>query len=87
MSRWVVPAIASAMIVGGVAAAIVATPQEVAFGWFAYAPLSEATFAPSGLIVLAGGALGGLIVAVIGVAVLAFWAGYVVRSARARSRD
>lgn len=87
MSRWVVPAIASAMIIGGIAAAVVAAPREVSFGWFAYAPLSEATFSPDGLIVLAGGALGGLIVAVVGVALLAFWAGYVVRAARERSLE
>ena len=87
MSRWFVPVIASAMIVGGVAAAIVATPREVSFGWFAYAPLSEATFTPDGLIVLTGGALGGLVVALIGVAVFAFWAGYTVRGSRARTHD
>lgn len=87
MSRWFVPAIGSAMIVGGVATAVVATPREVSFGWFAYAPLSDATFTPDGLIVLTGGALGALVVAAIGVAVLAFWAGYTVRGSRPRTHD
>lgn len=87
ISRWVVPVIASATIVGGVAAAALATPQDVSFGWFAYAPLSEAAFTPDALIVLTGGAFGGLVVAAVGVVSFVFWAGYTFGASRARSHD
>jgi heme/copper-type cytochrome/quinol oxidase subunit 1 len=46
------------------------------FGWFAYAPLSNQLFTGSGVSVVSQGTQIGLAVAVTGLLVLAFWAGY-----------
>lgn len=46
------------------------------FGWFAYAPLSNQLFAGSGMAFVSQGMQVGLAVAVAGLLVLAFWAGY-----------
>ncbi|WP_218220872.1 hypothetical protein [Nesterenkonia sp. Act20] len=40
---WVV---AIALTVGGIVTLIAAMQQQTRFGWFAYAPLSESTYAP-----------------------------------------
>ncbi len=57
--------------------------QPRAFGWFAYTPLSEATFAP-GIIVLDAVGIAALVIAGLGIALLAGAAGYGLgqRSAR-----
>ena len=46
-------------------------------GWFAYAPLSNQTFAGDGLTYVGAGVRNGLSLAVTGLLVLAFWAGFV----------
>jgi heme/copper-type cytochrome/quinol oxidase subunit 1 len=45
-------------------------------GWFAYAPLSNQLFLGSGMAFVSQGMQIGLAVAVVGLLVLAFWAGY-----------
>jgi hypothetical protein len=50
--------------------------QNVSFGWFAYAPLSNEPFSGSGLAFVTPGTQAGLAIAVVGLLVLAFWAGY-----------
>ncbi len=55
------------------------TNQSTNFGWFAYAPLSDTVFVGNG-----GGAMVsqgtqlGLVVTVVGLLVLAFWAGLAI---------
>lgn len=46
------------------------------FGWFAYAPLNDQLFLGNGMAFVTQGTQIGLAVAVIGLLVLAFWAGY-----------
>lgn len=48
---------------------------NASIGWFAYAPLSNQTFSGSGMVFLSQGTQIGLVVAVTGLLVLAFWAG------------
>ena len=45
-------------------------------GWFSYAPLSNQPFSGSGMAFLSAGAQAGLAMAVAGLLILAFWAGY-----------
>ena len=45
-------------------------------GWFAYAPLSNQPFSGTGMAFLSPGTQAGLAIAVAGLLVLAFWAGY-----------
>ena len=54
-------------------------------GWFAYAPLSNTTFTGSGAAFLSQGAQIGLTVAVLGLLLLAFSAGYRIGRQRAGS--
>ncbi len=49
---------------------------SASFGWFAYAPLSNQPFPGNGIAFVTQGTQIGLAVAVIGLLVLAFWAGY-----------
>ena len=65
---------------------IVAWNQQAtaSFGWFAYAPLSNDTFSGSGLTFVTQGTQIGLGIAVLGLLILAFWAGY--RSGRRTGR-
>lgn len=52
-------------------------------GWFAYAPLSNELFTGNGIAFASQGTQIGLAVAVVGMLVLAFWAGYRIgRNAR-----
>ena len=48
------------------------------FGWFAYAPLSDQLFVGSGVAFVSQGTQIGLVVAVAGLLILAFWAGYTI---------
>ena len=50
------------------------------FGWFAYAPLSNQRFSGSGMAFLSQGTQIGLAIAVVGLLLLAFWAGFRVGS-------
>lgn len=49
--------------------------QSTDFGWFAYAPLSETVFIGNGAAMVSQGTQLGLAVTVLGLLVLAFWAG------------
>ena len=49
---------------------------NASIGWFAYAPLNNQLFTGNGLTFVTQGTQIGLAVAVIGLLVLAFWAGY-----------
>lgn len=75
--RLLVLTIAAVVSVAGLALLLVAllTPiGPASFGWFAYAPLADATFAPGGVSPLLLWALLGVVLLVVGVATL----GYVV---------
>ncbi|SDT58665.1 hypothetical protein SAMN04489743_3762 [Pseudarthrobacter equi] len=83
LSAVVVPFLGvTALLVG----CIVAWNQQAtaSFGWFAYAPLSNDTFSGSGLTFVTQGTQIGLGIAVLGLLILAFWAGY--RSGRRTGR-
>ncbi|AFR30427.1 hypothetical protein [Arthrobacter sp. Rue61a] len=51
------------------------TNQSTSFGWFAYAPLSDTVFVGNGGAMVSQGTQLGLAVTVLGLLVLAFWAG------------
>lgn len=77
------PARISAAIlpVAGLAAVLVGcfvawSYANATFGWFAYAPLSNEVFTGNGIAFVSQGTQIGLAVAVTGLLVLAFWAGY-----------
>jgi heme/copper-type cytochrome/quinol oxidase subunit 1 len=56
---------------------------NASIGWFAYAPLSNEVFTGNGIAFVSQGTQVGLAVAVTGLLVLAFWAGYRIgRNAR-----
>jgi len=71
----VLPIAALAVVLAG---CFVAWSNHVnaSFGWFAYAPLSNEPFSGSGLAFVTPGTQAGLAIAVGGLLVLAFWAGY-----------
>ena len=75
LARLITPLLAVALLVAGAVLLSLPVRQE-SVGWFAYAPLSQQTFAGSGLLIMdaekwAGvGLLGG------GLLMLAFWSGY-----------
>lgn len=72
------------MLASGVAVAIgivvmvAAPPPSATFGWFAYAPLAEATFSPGGNHIVSTGMIVGLVVLVAGLVGLAFSTGFVL---------
>ncbi|WP_026555672.1 hypothetical protein [Arthrobacter sp. 35W] len=73
--RAAVPLAAVALVVFGVGMALIGQ-QQASFGWFAYAPLSDQTFSSDGLLFLSGETQIGVVVAVIGLLMLAFWSGF-----------
>ena len=52
--------------------------QSTSFGWFAYAPLSDTVFIGNGVAMVSQGTQLGLVVTVVGLLVLAFWAGLAI---------
>ncbi|MFJ4210405.1 hypothetical protein ACIPY2_18275 [Paenarthrobacter sp. NPDC089675] len=52
--------------------------RDAGFGWFAYAPLSNASFSGNGVAMISQGTQIGLLVAIVGLLVLAFWAGLAI---------
>lgn len=76
-ARWIVGWVAAgAFILGGAAMIVVGAMTPVSFGWFAYQPLANATFAPgSDAVILSRTAAIGLAVFTLGLLVLAFLAG------------
>ena len=74
LSAAVLPAVGLVAVLVG---CIVAwSNANATFGWFAYAPLSNEPFTGNGLTFVTQGTQIGLAVAVIGLLVLAFWAGF-----------
>ncbi|MGK3647921.1 hypothetical protein [Pseudarthrobacter enclensis] len=71
----VVPVLALAAVLAG---CLVAWNGQVksSFGWFAYAPLSNDFFSGSSMVLVTQGTQIGLAIAVAGLLVLAFWAGF-----------
>ncbi|MDT0194273.1 hypothetical protein Q9R30_02775 [Arthrobacter sp. AB6] len=57
---------------------------NASFGWFAYAPLGNQLFTGSGIAFVTQGTQLGLAMAVVGLLVLAFWAGYRIGKKAAR---
>jgi heme/copper-type cytochrome/quinol oxidase subunit 1 len=85
-ARIAIPIGAILIVVLGTAMLFVAQ-SEASFGWFAYAPLSSATFVPQGLVYLGSSARLGMALCAVGLVLLAFWAGYQAgRSRRSRRR-
>jgi heme/copper-type cytochrome/quinol oxidase subunit 1 len=62
----------AAVLVGG----LVAFLNRDYVGWFAYAPLSNTPFSGNGIAFISQGTQIGLAIAVVGLLLLAFWAGY-----------
>ncbi|WP_347108428.1 hypothetical protein AAHB33_16270 [Paenarthrobacter sp. S56] len=52
--------------------------RDAGFGWFAYAPLSNASFPGNGVAMVSQGTQIGLLVTALGLLVLAFWAGLLI---------
>jgi heme/copper-type cytochrome/quinol oxidase subunit 1 len=67
---------ALAAVLAGVVMAIYGATKPRAYGWFAYAPLSETTFHPESFVLVDPWAIAGLVLLVAGLLVLAFTAGY-----------
>jgi len=81
----VVPLIGLAAVLVGCIVAW-SSNANASFGWFAYAPLSNEKFSGSGIAFVTEGTQIGLAVAVVGLLVLAFWAGHTIGK-RARSQN
>ena len=73
---------AAALVAGGVITILIglSTPMGIAtFGWFAYQPLADATFAPGGAaVVLSRVTIAGWAILAVGLVALAFLAGWTV---------
>ena len=70
-------AVAGALLLGGAATIIVGLMTPVSFGWFAYQPLADATFAPQGeAVFLSRTAIIGLTTFTLGLLMLAFLTGW-----------
>lgn len=69
--------VAVALAVAGAVTLIAGLLTPVAFGWFAYQPLANATFAPAGAgVFLSRMIIVGMVVVAIGLIALAFLAGW-----------
>lgn len=79
----VVPLAGLATVLVGV---LVALLNRDYIGWFAYAPLSNTTFTANGAALITQGTQVGLAIVVLGLLVLALWAGYRI-GRRGLSRD
>jgi heme/copper-type cytochrome/quinol oxidase subunit 1 len=74
LTAIVLPAVGLAAVLAG--CLIAWSNATTSFGWFAYAPLNDQIFTGSGTALVSQGTQIGLAVAVAGLLVLAFWAGY-----------
>lgn len=72
----ILPAVGLVAVLVGVVIAWSNDTASASFGWFAYAPLSEQIFMGDGVAFVSQGMQVGLTIAVLGLLVLAFWAGY-----------
>ncbi|WP_245953702.1 hypothetical protein [Arthrobacter silvisoli] len=70
----VVPLLGVLAVIVGTFAAWLGGSQPV--GWFAYAPLANETFSPPGFTFIGPMTQAGLVSAVVGLLLLAFWAGH-----------
>lgn len=73
---WVLPLAGLAIACAGMLIAWLNRNTHI--GWFAYAPLSNQTFSGNGMAFLSPGTQAGLGIAVAGLLLLAFWAGYII---------
>ena len=69
----VVPLAGFAAVLGG---GLIAFLNRDYVGWFAYAPLSNTPFSGNGIAFITQGTQVGLVIAVVGLLLLAFWAGH-----------
>lgn len=69
------PLVALALMLAGVVLLSVPVRQE-SFGWFAYAPLSQQTFVPQGMLIMDREKWTGVVLTGVGLLVLAFWSGF-----------
>ncbi|MET3951621.1 hypothetical protein [Arthrobacter sp. UYEF36] len=83
LARLAVPLLAVALLAAGVVFLSLPVRQEE-FGWFAYAPLSQQTFAAPGLLIMDAGKWAGVVLVGLGLLTLAFWTGF--RAGRRVSR-
>jgi len=74
-ARLVVPLAAVALLAVGAVLLSMPVRQE-SFGWFAYAPLSQQTFATQGMLIMDSEKWAGVVLAGLGLVTLAFWSGY-----------
>ncbi|MEE2570503.1 hypothetical protein V1638_14030 [Pseudarthrobacter sp. J64] len=72
----ILPAVGLIAVLVGVVLAKSNDNETGSFGWFAYAPLSNQVFIGDGVAFVSQGTQIGLAVAVVGLLILAFWAGY-----------
>ncbi|GLK16414.1 hypothetical protein [Herbiconiux flava] len=84
VSTVLVPLLAVAVMAAGLVGILVSTPQSASFGWFAYAPLSATVFSPTGAIIVGWGSIAGAVAVALGLAALAFWAGFTLATSRSR---
>ena len=77
LARLAAAVVPAAGLVAVLAGCFVAwSSANATIGWFAYAPLSNQLFLGNGMAFVSQGTQVGLAVAVVGLLVLAFWAGY-----------
>lgn|GEM_PF-1849807 len=81
----VVPLLGVLAVIAGIFAAWYGGSQPV--GWFAYAPLANEPFYPPGYTFIGPMTQAGLVSAVVGLMLLAFWAGAVWAGRRAEKRN
>lgn len=74
LSRFAVPLLGAVLLAAGAVFLSLPVRQEE-FGWFAYAPLSQQTFAVPGLLVIDAEKWAGVVLVGLGLLTLAFWSG------------
>ena len=72
----VVPLLGTLVVVAGVVTALIGSTQPLEFGWVAYAPLANNPFSTSGAALVGPMTQNGYLIAVVGLLLLAFWAGH-----------
>lgn len=75
LARVAVPLAALALILAGIVLLSVPVRQE-SFGWFAYAPLSQQTFVPQGMLIMDREKWTGVVLTGVGLLALTFWSGF-----------
>ncbi|UVJ38896.1 hypothetical protein [Arthrobacter sp. CJ23] len=84
-SAAVVPILGLAAVLAGCVFAWNSATSDI--GWFAYAPLSNKIVTGNGTIFVSQGTQIGIVVAALGLLLLAFWAGYRIGRQRPARRD